>query len=94
MQYLFMQYLFKTKISVLSDGKIFTGDNAEGYVKGGILFLNNDIYKYEYKNEQWFESNYPCGEGRIPVLQIKNLNVLDFEKWNSILYVPHEDEEN
>lgn len=89
-----MEYLFSDIQKQLFDGNIFTGDNAEGYIKDGILFLNNDIYKYEYKDEQWFESNYPCGEGRVPVLQIENLKILDLEKWNSILYVPHEGEEN
>ena len=89
-----MQYLFKSQIPALSNEEIFTGDNACGYVENNVLYINDKQYSYTYKNGEWYEKNFPCGDGRIPALNIENLKILDLEKWNSILYVPHEGEEN
>ena len=86
-----MQYLFKTKISVLSDGDIFVGDNARGYIENGTLCINDKQYSYTHENGAWYEKGYPCGNGRIPVLDIENLKIINQSVFNSIIYVPHEE---
>ena len=83
------EIIFAPEPLFISDGEIFTGDGARGYVEKGIVYLSDEKNSYEYKEGEWWLNDYRCGLGACPVLQIKNLKILDLEKWNSILYIPY-----
>lgn len=82
------EIIFAPEPFFISDGEIFAGDGARGYVENGIVYLSDEKNSYEYKNGEWWLNDYRCGLGACPVLQIENLKILDLEKWNSILYIP------
>lgn len=87
-----MEYLFNSQISLLPDGEIFTGDDAHGYVESGILHINDSQYNYTYKDNMWYENDFPCGDCRVPALQINNLKIVNKTAFESILDVPHKEE--
>ena len=87
-----MEYLFSAEVPLLPDGEIFKGTNAGGYVEGGVLHIYDRDYHYTYTNGVWNEKGYSCGKGRVPVLNIENLTVLDEEGFRSIQYVEQDPE--
>lgn len=80
-----MKYVFNSRIPVLADGVIFTGTNSRGEVVNGELKISNADYSYTYRNGMWYDGNFPCGDCRVPVLDIEDLVVVKQERFNSIL---------
>lgn len=74
---------------------IFTGtNNAIGYVENNEITIQNNEYLYEYRKGAWNIGKienmimYPCGVGAIPTLNIENINILNYDLYNKILYIP------
>lgn len=91
-----MFYKFAGSVSITYTNKvIFTGDNAQGFWKDGILTLQSKNLIYTYDGLGWYlvstdiEKAVPsaCGFDAVPMLEIDNLQILDAEEFERIKYI-------
>lgn len=78
---------------------IFTGsNNAIGYVENNEITIQNEEYIYEYRKGSWNIGKvenmimFPCGIGAVPTLDIDNINIINYELWDLIKYIPSKEE--
>ena len=78
---------------------IFTGSNhAIGYVENNEITIQNEEYIYEYRKDSWNIGKienmimFPCGIGAVPTLDINNINIINYELWDLIKYIPSKEE--
>lgn len=87
-----MIYEFAMHPMSVSDKTVITGKNARGIVENGVLTVENEKTAYRYEKGEWYiktdntDGFVPCGEGAVPTLKIENLQALDEEYFESILY--------
>ena len=74
---------------------IFTGsNNTIGYVENNEITIQNEEYIYEYRKGSWNIGKvenmimFPCGTGAVPTLDINNINIINYELWEKIKYIP------
>ena len=97
-----MIYEFNDIINIsnyITKNIIFTGsNNAIGYVENNEITIQNEEYIYEYRKGSWNIGRvenmimFPCGTGAIPTLDIDNINIIDYELWDLIKYIPSKEE--
>ena len=97
-----MIYEFNDIINIsnyITKNIIFTGsNNAIGYVENNEITIQNEEYIYEYRKGSWNIGRvenmimFPCGTGAIPTLDIDNINIINYELWDLIKYIPSKEE--